>query len=531
MLYPFLALAAVSPTRQRAFRRAVVAHVLVLAAAVWVFRRRAPAPTAELLGYLLLCTGIVEGAVLLGWRLTQLPKSQALEFLLVSPLRPPRLFFGEALVGVLRLALVTLSGLPLLALLVVSGHLDALDLPPLLAMPFTWGVLTGLGLAVWAYEPAGVRRWAERGMLAMVVLYLVVGVVAGEHLKRWIELLPAALGQWFLWGFEAFHRYNPFGTWRYWVEQEPAVSGERMVWVEVAAVGVVGLLLLRAMARLQGHFHDRHYRPVADDGKARRPLVGDRPLSWWAVKRVTEYSGRVNLWLAGGFGVLYAVFTVAGESWPAWMGRRVFQLFEAAGGIPVIAAALTVLAAVPAAFQYGLWDSNAQDRCRRLELLLLTRLGGRDYWEAAAAAAWRRGRGYFAVAALLWLAAVVGGQAGLGQALVAFAAAVVLWGLYFALGFRAFSRGLQANGLGLMLTIGLPLVAIALYRAGWPALAAVLPPGSIHAPAAGAPAAAWLPGPLLAGFAALFVTRFSLARCDHELRAWYDRHHGARVLE
>ena len=48
-----------------------------------------------------------------GWRLTQIPKSQALEFLLVSPLRPRRLFLAEALVGLTRLALVTLSGLPL----------------------------------------------------------------------------------------------------------------------------------------------------------------------------------------------------------------------------------------------------------------------------------------------------------------------------------------------------------------------------------------------------------------------------------
>src|SRR5262249_30492616 len=163
---------------------------------------------------------------------------------------------------------------------------------------------------------------------------------------------------------------------------EAAVSGERMVWVEVAALGIVLLLLLRAMARLQGHFHDRHYRPITDDGRRRRPEVGDRPLAWWAVKRVTEYSGRGDLWLAGGFGVRYALFPVGGESWPAWMGRRVFVLFEQAGGIPVIAAALTVLAAVPAAFQYGLWDSNAHDRCRRLELLLLTGLRARDYWEA-----------------------------------------------------------------------------------------------------------------------------------------------------
>ena len=44
---------------------------------------------AMIAGNVLLVLGIVEGALLIGWRLAQLPKSQALEFLLVSPLRPP----------------------------------------------------------------------------------------------------------------------------------------------------------------------------------------------------------------------------------------------------------------------------------------------------------------------------------------------------------------------------------------------------------------------------------------------------------
>ena len=163
-----------------------------------------------------------------------------------------------------------------------------------------------------------------------------------------------------------------------------------------------------------------------------------------------------------------------------------------AGGPAGLACALVVLAAVPAAFQYGLWDSNAQDRCRRLELLLMTSLGARDYWEAAAAAAWRRGRGYFGVAVLLWVAAVVGGQAGLGQALAAAATGVLLWGLYFALGFRAFSRGLQANGLGMLLTLGLPLIAFGLYRCDWPGLATLFPPGSVYGVAARSPTLAAL---------------------------------------
>ena len=146
------------------------------------------------------------------------------------------------------------------------------------------------------------------------------------------------------------------------------------------------------MGRLKGHFHDRHYRPMTDTRLAQTERIGERPLSWWAVRRVMEYSGRVNIWLAGGFGVVYAAYLVAGDHWPAWMGRMVFEIFEKMGGAPALVTGLVVLAAVPAAFQYGLWDSTVQDRCRRLELLLLTDLNGGDYWHASLAAAWRRGR-------------------------------------------------------------------------------------------------------------------------------------------
>src|SRR5437879_2267701 len=108
MFTPFFVQAAVAPGRQRAFRSLVAAHLAVLGAAagaVWLGRAGRPATA---IGHVLLAAGIVEGALLVGWRLTQLPKSQALEFLLVSPLRPRRLLVAEALVGLTRLGLVTL---------------------------------------------------------------------------------------------------------------------------------------------------------------------------------------------------------------------------------------------------------------------------------------------------------------------------------------------------------------------------------------------------------------------------------------
>jgi hypothetical protein len=249
------------------------------------------------------------------------------------------------------------------------------------------------------------------------------------------------------------------------------------------------------------------------------------------LKRVTEYSGRVNFWLAGGFGVLYAIYTVAGTSWPGWLGRSIFRIFEQAGGIPVWATALVVLSAVPAAFQYGLWDSNAQDRCRRLELLLMTRLTGQDYWRAAALAAWRRGRGYFAVATLLWIAAALAGAVGITQSLASLAAGTVLWGLYFTVGFRAFSRGIEAGLAGLGLTVGLPLLTLVFHHFGWPDLAALLPPGSVYYAAHPLAGSTWSFGVIFGALLALFIGRQGLARCEVDLRLWYSQHHGRKVLD
>ena len=211
MLYPFFALAAQSPTRQATFRRLLLVHLLLLAGACWTLSRQPVGRPATLLVHLLLVAGIIEGALLIGWRLTQLPRSQALEFLLVSPLRPPWLL-DEALGGLAQLGFLTLAGLPVLVLLVADGRLDPLDPLPLLVMPWTWGAITGLGLTVWAYEPRGVRRWGERAVLGMVLLYLLVGVLAAENLRHWLERLPADASAAILSGFAALHTHNPFGV-------------------------------------------------------------------------------------------------------------------------------------------------------------------------------------------------------------------------------------------------------------------------------------------------------------------------------
>jgi hypothetical protein len=405
MFSPFFALAAQSPTRQANFRRIVSLHMVLLTGACWSLTREAIGRPAILLGHVALVAGIVEGALLIGWRLTQLPRSQALEFLLVSPLRPPVLFLAEVSVGLWQLFLVTLAGLPLFVLCVADGRLDPFDPLALMILPFTWGAITGVGLTVWAFEPRAVRRWGERIVLGMVLLYLVVGVLAAENLRAWLDHLPADVGLSLLRGFAALHTHNPFGVVRYWLENHADIALDRALGLQAVASLVLLVLLVRGAQRLQPHFRERHYQPVRDVSNESRGCIGTQPLSWWAIKRVTEYSGRINLWLAGGFGTLYALYLLAGSRWPSWLGQRVFQLCDEVGGVAGLTTGLVLLAAVPAAFQYGLWDSSAQDRCRRLELLLLTRLEAIDYWRAAGAAAWRRGRGYLGVA----LAVVAGG--------------------------------------------------------------------------------------------------------------------------
>jgi hypothetical protein len=531
MLRPFFALGMIAPNRQRSFRRAVIAHVtLVSALALALLHSPAALP---IIGQALLIAGIVEGAILIGWRLTQLPKSQSLEFLLVSPVQPKRVFLAEATVGLGRLTLITLAGGPVLVLLATAGLITFDDIAILLLMPLTWGAIAGLGLTAWAYESRAFRRVGEAVCLAGIVAYLLVGVLAGEKLRLWLADLPDSVRWWALEVFARFHTDNPFAAMQYWlwIGRVPETALGRMVGLELLALATIGLVMVRGAARLRGHFHDRHYRPLTEKLRDVSDGIGERPLAWWAVRRVMEYSGRVNIWLAGGFGVLYAIYTIAADRWPPWLGQMVFRMIENAGGIPALAAGLAVLAAVPACFQYGLWDSSVQDRCRRLELLLLTGLDGRDYWDAAAAAAWRRGRGYFAVAVMLWLAAGIAGRATIMQVTAAIAAAVTLWAFSFVLGFQSFARGRQANTLGSALTLGLPLLTIALAKAGWPTVAAMTPPGSVCYAMADEPNWFWAIGPIAYGAAALVFGRAALRRCDRDLRAWYDKNAGRQLAD
>jgi len=83
----------------------------------------------------------------------------------------------------------------------------------------------------------------------------------------------------------------------------------------------------------------------------------------------------------------------------------------------------------------------------------------------------------------------------------------------------------------LLLTLGLPLVAYAANQAGWQRLALLLPPASVFAAGNGTLTLAWLAGPALAALLSLVLARYALARCDGELRRWYELHHGRKTLD
>ncbi|HSQ58478.1 MAG TPA: hypothetical protein VLM40_22345, partial [Gemmata sp.] len=178
MFKPFFATAMRAPARHLTFRRTAALHVILLTCLGWAAAKTEHAALLSAVGQLVLILGIVEGAALVGWRLTQLPKSQALEFLLVSPVQPRRVFLAEMLVGIGRFTLVCLAGIPVLLLMVAFGAVAPADLWILALMPFAWGVVAGLGLTVWAYEPLAVRRVGEVIAMFGVLVYLVVGILA-----------------------------------------------------------------------------------------------------------------------------------------------------------------------------------------------------------------------------------------------------------------------------------------------------------------------------------------------------------------
>ena len=67
--------------------------------------------------------------------------------------------------------------------------------------------------------------------------------------------------------------------------------------------------------------------------------------------------------------------------------------------------------------------------------------------------------------------------------------------------------------------------------AGIADVANLVPVGAIYQSATAPPGQAWTAGSVAAGIATLALARVSLRRCDGELRRWYERHHGSKVID
>ena len=483
MLREFFKQASRSPSRQRFFRTLAVIHFLVLSMVILIVLQGKRIPLAAAVGDAIVLLGIVEGALVVGWRLVQWPKSRALEPLLLANLSSAGVMAGEQAVGMTFLALLQAVSLPLLAILHSFHHLPAYSLWLFPMQGLLWGAITGFGLAWWAYEPKNVRWWGERILGLVLCVYFVVGGLAGEHTIPLLRSMPGHWGNWIVDSMLAVHSSNPFAIMHRIAAGDP--SAWTSVWVTTLG-GIVALsfMLMRSAYRLKDHYTDRHYRPVLDDGRRNRGTIGDEPLTWWAVRRVHEYAGRVNLYLAGGTAVIYATYLIMGPHWPTWMGSQIFEIFEQNGGVASITTILVLLAAVPAAYQYGLWDVSKTDRCQRLENLLVTDLGATDYERASWAASWSRGRGYFYAAILLWIAGAIAGRMSWLQVLLAMGASWLLLILYFVIGFRSLARNGGGASVGFFLSVILPLMVWGLASAGYEWLARLLPPGIVYYAAA-----------------------------------------------
>ncbi|HUR52661.1 MAG TPA: hypothetical protein VMZ71_00890, partial [Gemmataceae bacterium] len=94
-----------------------------------------------------------------------------------------------------------------------------------------------------------------------------------------------------------------------------------------------------------------------------------------------------------------------------------------------------------------------------------------------------------------------------------------------------FCTGNQASGIASFLTLGMPLVLFALLRANLDTLAAFVPTASAYLPLRDGLSLSWFAGLSLVAAASIGLTRRGLARCDDELRAWYDANQGRKTAE
>ncbi|MDA7980174.1 MAG: hypothetical protein MPJ50_15520 [Pirellulales bacterium] len=470
----------------RTFGMRGTSMVFVLGISVWIWVGSAGYPILAVhrLATTLLLGGIVAGGCLTGWRLAQFPKSRSAEFQLVTPSSDIKLVLSQASAGVLRTALVLAAGWPLVAAAWGAKWVDSQQAATLVFVPLLAGALAGLMLAMVAYEPAWLRRLLERLVLVSILLYLLLFGLLGSYFVPRFYAWKAEFARspviTTAEGIEAW--INPFRLMR----EIGGYSSPEFAWRAACVSLVLGCLIMlclfRLSARLRNHYYEENYGTVRHR-RTSRLLLGINPLSWWTARRVSRFKGNVNLYLACVTVGLYSCWLLMRDQWPSWLAVGQLRLIESAGGEAMLAAACLQMALVPTAFLAGLWDSNMQERCGRLELLLTTPLGGKQFLTASLKAAWIRGRGYILCLLVMWAATAASGKISWSSCIVLCCLSLAYAALCFATAFAHFARASTDKAItsrGFVWAVIAPLVTVGLFLAGAPRLAALTPLGTIY---------------------------------------------------
>jgi|GEM_PF-911096 len=453
---------------------------LALLATVWIFRPTGPAQTINVVAAVELAMGVLIGGSLTGWRATQLPKTRASEFYLITPVSDWVIVGGEILSGMLRSAYVLLAAAaPVVGWLWGAGWISPAQVAALAFLPVSIGWATGIGITVVAYEPIRVRKFFEGLMLVLVLVYLIgFGFAALPILQG----LNSGLVTYFNTDLLTVIRMlSPRRLLATDGGQDLTLGSYVFGFVVLVLIGC-GLAVWRLVHRLRPHYLEEIFGQQRSQKDYLKP-IGANPLSWWTARRVSRFRGRVNLYLGWATILLYSSWLLLGDHWPSYLGTGVMISFKQLGGAVMLGISALQFGLVPVAFLSGLWDSTVQLRIGRLELLLATPLSPREYLEGCIAAGWTRAKGYLPAVVVVWFAGAYAGN----YSWTAFAALLVLGVIYtvlfFAIAFRQFARvagDRAAATWGIGMSVAWPLASCALLALNLGRAAALTPLGGMY---------------------------------------------------
>lgn len=447
-----------------------------------VARPDTPGEAMNLLFLVQFGIGVLIGGSLTGWRATQLPKTRASEFYLVTPVSDWEIVGGEVLSGMFRTLFVVGAAAPIVALLWGGGWLDASQAAALVCVPCVVGWAVGLGIAVVAYEPLWIRRIFEGLALAGILAYLIAFGLGGRYV---VPRLNSLVGYWF--GTDLRGAVAVVSPQRLFAVTDPADAWSLARYVAgVCALSLVlcGLAWWRLSVRLRSHYLDELFGEQRSKKDYNQP-IRHNPLAWWTARRVSRFRGRVNLYVGWTVILLYALWLnlYTRGLWPQGFGVELMLIFTYLGGAIMLGAGALQFGLVATAFMSGLWDSSVQQRIGRMELLLATPLEPRDFLGGCLAASWTRAKGYLPAAVVVWLSALVAERI----TPAAFAGLLLLGAVYaafyFALAFRFFARvagDRAAATLGMAMSLGIPAFAVGVIILNWGYAAAFCPLSAMY---------------------------------------------------